>query len=88
MISTCQWSGGGKIVTLTINQTRQGKSPVDQFNAAKTQKFAGVAAEPVAGVGDDAYYVYFAGTTRTGCGLVVKEGQLGVRDPRLRLRDR
>src|SRR5262249_28908995 len=28
---TCQWFGTGKIVTLTINVPRAGKSPVDQF---------------------------------------------------------
>jgi hypothetical protein len=71
---TCQWSGGGKIVTLTINELKNGKSPVDQFDAGKASTMAGVTVEPVAGVGDDAYYVYFAGTTRAGCGLVVKKG--------------
>jgi len=30
--------------------------------------------EPVSGVGDDAYNVYYTGTTRTGLGLVVKKG--------------
>jgi hypothetical protein len=28
----------------------------------------------VSGVGDDAFYVYFAGQNRAGCGLVVKKG--------------
>jgi len=30
--------------------------------------------EPVSGVGDDAYYVYFTGTTKAGVGIVVKKG--------------
>jgi len=73
--TSCQWSGQGKIVTLTINQPRGGKSPVDQFNDAKTRTLLpGVTIEPVSGVGNDAYYIFFAGTTRAGCGLVVKKG--------------
>ena len=72
--TSCQWAGQGKIVTLTINQPRSGKSPVDQFNAGKTSMLTGVTAEPVSGVGDGAYYVFFTGTTRAGCGLVVKKG--------------
>lgn len=72
--TTCQWAGPGKIVTLTITQTRAGKSPVDQFNAGKASTLPGVTVEPVSGVGDDAYYVFFAGTNRAGCGLVVKKG--------------
>jgi hypothetical protein len=34
----------------------------------------GITVEPVSGVGDDAYYVYFSNTTRAGVGLVVKKG--------------
>lgn len=71
--SACQWMGKGKFATLTVTQPRAGKSPVDQFNAGK-KGMAGVTAEPVGGVGDDAYYVYFSGTTRAGLGLVVKKG--------------
>jgi hypothetical protein len=62
--------GKGKFATLTVTQPRAGKSPVDQFNAGK-KGMAGVTAEPV---GDDAYYVYFSGTTRAGLGLVLKKG--------------
>src|SRR5437764_13752481 len=65
--TSCQWSGQGKTVTLTINRLRAGKTPVDQFNAGKASKM--ITTEPVAGVGDDAFYVYFAGTTRAGCGI-------------------
>jgi hypothetical protein len=72
--TTCQWSGQGKIVTLTIRAPRAGKSPVDQFNDARTKALPGIAVEPVSGVGDDAFYVYFAGQNRAGCGLVVKKG--------------
>ncbi len=72
--TSCQWAGKGKIVTLTINRPRAGKTPLDQFNEGKTKKLAGVTTEPAGGVGDDAYYVYFSGTTRAGCGLVVKKG--------------
>jgi hypothetical protein len=64
--------GQGKAVTLTINKARAGKSPVDQFNDGKASKM--ITTEPVGGVGDDAYYVYFPGTTRAGCGIVVKKG--------------
>jgi hypothetical protein len=72
---TCQWMGKGRFATLTIAVPRGGKSPVDQFNAGKKGGLAGaVTAEPVSGVGDDAYYVYFSGTTRAGLGLVVKKG--------------
>ena len=70
--TSCQWMGEGKTVTLTINKTRAGKSPVDQFNGGKASKM--ITTEPVGGVGDDAYYVYFAGQTRAGLGLVVKKG--------------
>jgi hypothetical protein len=71
---SCQWAGQGKIVTLTITLPRAGKSPVDQFAEGKTRMIGGVTTEPVSGVGDDAYYVFFTGTTRAGCGLVVKKG--------------
>jgi len=71
--TSCQWSGEGKIVTLTINHPRGGQSPVDQFNAGKASSLPGIATEPVGGVGDDAYYVYFEGTKRAGCGLMVKK---------------
>jgi hypothetical protein len=72
--TSCQWAGQGKIVTLTITQTRAGKSPLDQFNAGKNSTLPGVTVESVTGVGDDAYYVLYSGTTRAGCGLVVKKG--------------
>ena len=73
--TSCQWVGQqGKRVTLTINQPRGGKSPVEQFNAGKASKLPGITTEPVSGVGDDAFYVYFAGTTRAGCGLMVRKG--------------
>ena len=72
--TSCQWAGQGKIVTLTIRQPRAGKSPVDQFNEGKKSALAGITVEPVGGVGDDAFYVYFAGQNRAGCGLVVKKG--------------
>jgi hypothetical protein len=70
----CRWSGQGKIVTLTINRPRGGKSPLDQFNDGKTRMLPGVTAEPLSGVGEDAYYVYFTGQNRAGCGVVVKKG--------------
>jgi hypothetical protein len=71
---TCQWLGK-RFATLTITVPRGGKSPVEQFNAGKKGGLAGaVVAEPVSGVGDDAYYVYFSGTTRAGLGLMVKKG--------------
>ena len=69
---TCQWFGKGRFATITVAVTRAGKSPVEQFNAGK-KGLAGITVEPVSGVGDDAYYVYFAGTTRAGLGLVVKK---------------
>jgi hypothetical protein len=72
--TSCQWSGQGKIVTLTINKPRGGKSPVDQFNDGKTRKLPGVTTESISGVGEDAYYVYFTGQNRAGCGVVVKKG--------------
>lgn len=73
--TSCQWVGvQSKRVTLTINQPRGGKSPVDQFDSARARTLPGITVEPVTGVGDDAYYVYFAGQNRAGCGLVVKKG--------------
>ncbi len=74
MPTSCQWSGQGKIVTLVIKRPLAGKSPVEQFSDAKTRRLPGITIEPVSGVGDDAFYVFFAGTTRAGCGLVVKKG--------------
>jgi len=71
---TCQWFGKGKFVTLTITLARNGKSPVDQFNEGKASKLPGLAIEPVSGVGDDAYFVGYAGANRSGLGLVVKKG--------------
>ena len=72
--STCQWIGKGRFATLTIMQPLAGKSPIDRFNAGKTSKVPGITVEPVSGVGDEAFYVYFSGTTRAGLGLVVKKG--------------
>lgn len=72
--TSCQWAGQGKIVTLVIRRPLAGKSPVDQFNDGKTRKLPGVTTEPVSGVGDDAFYVFFAGANRAGCGVVVKKG--------------
>jgi hypothetical protein len=71
---TCQWFGKGKFATLTITLPKGNQTPVDSFNAGKTSKMAGVTAEPVSGVGDDAYYVYFTGTTKAGVGIVVRKG--------------
>jgi hypothetical protein len=72
--TSCQWSGSGKIVTLTIRQPLAGKSPVDQFNDAKKKTLPGITTEPASGVGDDAFYIFYAGQNRAGCGLVVKKG--------------
>ncbi|HKE87803.1 MAG TPA: hypothetical protein VKB50_28810 [Vicinamibacterales bacterium] len=72
--TSCQWSGKGKMITLTIRQPLANKSPVDQFNDAKKRTLPGVTIEPVSGVGDDAFYIYYAGHERSGCGLVVKKG--------------
>src|SRR5215470_13976742 len=71
---TCQWFGKGKFATLTITLPKGNQTPVDQFNAGKASKLAAVTVEPVAGVGDEAYYVYFSGTTRAGSGIVVRKG--------------
>src|SRR5262245_60257568 len=72
--SSCQWIGKGRFTTLTIIQPRGGKSPIESFNAGKASTMPGITVEPVSGVGDDAYYVYFSNTTRAGLGLVVKKG--------------
>ena len=72
--TSCQWSGSGKIVTLTIRQLLAGKSPVDQFNDARKKTLPGITTEPASGVGDDAFYIFYAGQNRAGCGLVVKQG--------------
>jgi hypothetical protein len=73
--TSCQWVGQqGKRATLTINRQLSGKSPVDQFNGGKARSLPGVTIEPVRGVGDDAYYVYYTGQNRMGCGVVVKKG--------------
>jgi len=71
---TCQWIAKGRFATLTINQPRNGKTPVEQFDTAKKGLAGAVTTETVSGVGADAYYVYFAGQTRAGLGLVVKKG--------------
>ena len=71
--STCQWIEKGRFATLTIMQPLAGKSPIDRFNAGKTSKVPGITVEPVSGVGDEAFYVYFSGTTRA-LGLVVRKG--------------
>ena len=70
--SSCQWAGKGRFATLTITQPRGGKSPVDSFNAGKASTMPGITVEPVSGVGDEAYYVYFSGTMRA-LGLVVRK---------------
>lgn len=73
--TSCQWAGKGKIATLTANDTVAGKSAVERFDAGKTSTLPGITVEPIRGVGDDAYYVYYSGTTRAGLGLVVKKGK-------------
>ena len=72
--SACQWAGKGRFATLTITQPLAGKSAIDRFNAGKASTMPGITTEPISGVGDDAYYVYFSNTTRAGLGLVVKKG--------------
>jgi hypothetical protein len=62
------------MVTLTINQPRGGTSPLAQFNEGKARTLPGVTVEPVSGVADDAYYVFFTGSVRAGCGIMVKKG--------------
>ncbi len=71
---SCQWFGKGKFATLTITQPRGGKSAVDIFNSAKASSSPAITKQPVSGVGDDAFFVYFAGSTRAGLGLSVKKG--------------
>jgi hypothetical protein len=72
---SCQWVGKGRIATLTITQPLAGKTPVEQFNAGKTSKRYGITMEPVSGVGDDAFYVYFAtNTPNNAVGIVVRKG--------------
>jgi hypothetical protein len=72
---SCQWVGKGRIATLTITQPLAGKTPVEQFNAGKTSKRYGITMEPVSGVGDDAFYVFFATNTPTAAvGIVVRKG--------------
>ena len=71
--STCQWIGKGRFATLTIMQPLAGKGPIDRFNAGKTSKVPGITVEPVSGVGEEDFYVYFSGTTRA-LGLVVRKG--------------
>jgi hypothetical protein len=73
--SSCQWTAKGKFTTLTITQPLGGKTPIERFNEGK-KTLPGITVEPVSGVGDDAYYVYFANTKgpTTPMGLVVKKG--------------
>ena len=73
MSTSCQWAGQGKMVTLVIRRPLAGKSPVDQFNDGKASKLPGITTEAVSGVGDDAFYIYYAATIRA-VGLVVKKG--------------
>jgi len=72
--ASCQWMGKGKWATLTITQPLNGKSALDRYNSGKASSLPGITKEPVTDVGDDAFYVYFSGTTRAGLGLVVKKG--------------
>jgi hypothetical protein len=72
--ASCQWMGKGKWATLTITQPLGGKSAVDRFNAGKAATLPGVTKEPVSGVGDEAFYVYFSNTSSAGLGLVVRKG--------------
>jgi hypothetical protein len=72
--STCQWTGKGRFATLTVTQPLAGKSALDRFNAGKALRMPGITTEPISGVGDEAYYVYFSNTNRAGLGLVVKKG--------------
>ena len=71
---SCQWMGKGRFATLTITQPLAGKSPIDRFNAGKASTMPGIVVEPVKGIGDDAFYVYFNTKERSGLGLVVKKG--------------
>ena len=72
--TSCQWSGKGKIATLTVNNVIGGKTALERFETGKTSKLPGITIEPTSGVGDDAYYVFYSGTTRA-MGLVVKKGK-------------
>ena len=72
--ASCQWMGKGKWATLTITQPLARKSAVDRFNAGKASALPGITKEPVSGVGDEAYYVYFSNTSHAGLGLVVRKG--------------
>jgi len=71
----CKWSGADKIVSLTLTRTRGAESPVDQFYSGKSLGLPGMAVQPLSGVGDAAYYVYFAGKDRDGCHLMVKKNR-------------
>ena len=73
--TSCQWSGKGKIATLTANNTIAGKTALERFDTGKNSNLPGITVEPVTGVGDDAYYVFYSGTNRAGLGLVVKKGK-------------
>lgn len=73
LATSCQWIGKGKYATLTANNTIAGKTALERFEPGK-RGLPGITVEPVSGVGDDAYYVYFSGTSRAGLGLVVKKG--------------
>ena len=73
--TSCQWSGKGKIATLTANNTIAGKTALERFDTGKNSNLPGITVEPVSGVGDDAYYVFYSGTNRAGLGLVVKKGK-------------
>src|SRR3954470_16714938 len=72
--TSCQWAGKGKIATLTANNTIAGKTALERFDTGKKSNLPGIKVEPVSGVGDDAYYVFYSGTTRA-LGLVVKKGK-------------
>jgi hypothetical protein len=72
--TSCQWAGKGKIATLTANNIVAGKTAAERFDTGKASKLPGITVEPVSGVGDDAYYVYYSGTIRA-LGLVVKKGK-------------
>jgi hypothetical protein len=72
--STCQWAGKGRMATLTIMQPLGGKSALDRFNAGKNSTIPGITTEPISGVGDEAFYIYFSNTTKAGLGLVVRKG--------------
>jgi hypothetical protein len=73
--TSCQWAGKGKIATLTANNTIAGKTALERFDIGKKSNLPGIKVEPVSGVGDDAYYVFYSGTNRAGLGLFVKKGK-------------